>query len=296
MISYDGLRQLNLPERELEYSTRDAMLYALSVGYGADPLNERELPFIVENGQFAGRLKALPSLATVVAWDDRFAQSAGIDAVKSVHGEQRITLHKPFPPEGRIRSKTRFVDAFDKGADKGALVLIENAITDSVSGDLLATLLTTTFARGDGGFALGRAVPRPTASAPPAPHILPKRPADWTIRSKTQTNQALFYRLCGDRNPLHADPVFAKAAGFNRPILHGLCTYGIAVGALVGFACDYDPTRLTHVAARFTAPVFPGETVVTEIWSDTDALGFRSKVAERDVTVLDHGKARITGA
>lgn len=280
-IVYDDLMRLDLPEREFSYTERDTMLYALSVGMGHDPMDLDELPFVFEK-----KLKALPSQATVIAWDDSWAMKTGINFVMVVHGEQRITLHKPLAPQGRVTSKVRIKDVFDKGAGKGAVLLVENALRDAASGEPLVTMLSTVFARGDGGFG------GPVGNGP-APHEIPDRAPDIGVTAKTQPNQALFYRLCGDRNPLHADPAFAKAAGFPRPILHGLCTYGHAVRAVVKAACDHDPTRVAKIEARFTAPVFPGETIHTEIWRDGNIVSFRARLTERDVIALDHGKVEL---
>lgn len=289
-VVYDRLMALDLPEREGRYTERDTMLYALSIGMASDPMNTDELAFVVENGAFEGRLKTIPSMATVLSWDDEFGTAAGLNMVMVVHGEQRITLHKPLAPQGHIKAKTRIVDAFDKGPGKGAVVLVENAIRDAKTGEPIVTLLSTIFARGDGGF--GGPQRRPD-EAPPAPHQVPDRAPDTVISAATQPNQALFYRLCGDRNPLHADPAFAKAAGFPRPILHGLCTYGHAVRAVVAGACGYDADSVAHIEARFTAPVFPGETIQTEIWKDGKTLSFRARVKERDLRVLDHGLVKL---
>ncbi|WP_300304254.1 MaoC/PaaZ C-terminal domain-containing protein [Ferrovibrio sp.] len=286
-IVYDELMRLDLPEREFAYSERDTMLYALSVGMGHDPMDADELPFVYEKG-----LRALPSLATVIAWDDSWAPQTGINFVMVVHGEQRVTIHKPLPPSGRIKAKLRIRDVFDKGAGKGAIMLTENTLSDAASGEKLVTLLSTVFARGDGGF--GGPVRAP-GEGPPAPHAIPERQPDAGVTAKTQPNQALFYRLCGDRNPLHADPAFAKAAGFPRPILHGLCTYGHAVRAVVKAACNHDPAMIAHIEARFTAPVFPSETIHTEIWRDDNIVSFRARLVERDVVVLDHGKVELRG-
>lgn len=286
-IVYDDLMRLDLPEREFSYTERDTMLYALSTGMGQDPMDLDELPFVFEKD-----LKALPGLATVIAWDDSWAPKTGINFVMVVHGEQRVTLHKPLPPQGRIRSKIRIRDIFDKGAGKGAVMLVENTLRDAATGEALVTLLSTTFARGDGGFG-GPA--RSKEDGPPAPHQIPDRKPDIGVTARTQPNQALFYRLCGDRNPLHADPAFAKAAGFPRPILHGLCTYGHAVRAVVKAACNHDPARVAHIEARFTAPVFPGETIHTEIWRDENVVSFRARLMERDVVVLDHGRVELRG-
>lgn len=286
-IVYDDLMRLDLPEKEFSYTERDTMLYALSVGMGHDPMDLDELPFVFEKN-----LKALPGLATVICWDDSWASKTGINFQMVVHGEQRVTLHKPMAPQGRVKSKVRIRDAFDKGAGKGAVVLIENNIRDAVTNEPLVTLLSTTFARGDGGFG-GPA--RKPEDGPPAPHAIPDRQPDVGVTAKTQPNQALFYRLCGDRNPLHAEPSFAKAAGFPRPILHGLCTYGHAVRAVVKAACGHDPSQVAHIEARFTAPVFPGETIHTEIWRDGRTVSFRARLVERDVVALDHGKIALRG-
>lgn len=284
-IVYDQLVNLDLPAREFTYTERDSMLYSLSVGMGQDPMDEQELPFVFEK-----QLRALPGLATVITWDDSWTPKTGINYVMVVHGEQRITLHKPLAPAGRVTSKIRIKDVFDKGAGKGAIMLVENTITDAASGEKIATLLSTTFARGDGGFG-GPA--RKPEELPPKPHAIPDRAPDTGVTLKTQANQALFYRLCGDRNPLHAQPAFASAAGFPRPILHGLCTYGIAVRAAVKAVCDHDPSRIADVNARFTAPVFPGETVHTDLWRDGNVVSFRARVTERDVVVLDHGRIEL---
>lgn len=287
-VVYDHLMKLDLPEQEFSYTERDTMLYALGVGMGTDPMDAEELPFVVENGSYEGKLKVLPSQATVIAWDTQFAPASGINYLMVVHGEQRITLHKPLKPAGRIKSKIRVKDAFDKGPGRGAIILVENTIRDAATNETLVTLLSTVFARGDGGFG-------GPAGAGPAPHKIPERLPDLGVTAKTLPHQALFYRLCGDRNPLHADPAFAKAAGFPRPILHGLCTYGHAVRAVVKAACDHDPARVAHIEARFTAPVFPGETIHTEIWRDGNIVSFRARLVERDVIALDHGKVELRG-
>ena len=281
-LDYDKLMSLDLPDQEFAYGDRETMLYNLGIGLGADPMNRRELPFVYEK-----ELKTVPSMATVIAWDDRWALGAGINRVMVVHGEQRIRLHRPLPIAATVLSKPRIVDIFDKGADKGAILLIENVIRDKATGEALCTNLSTIFARGDGGFG------GPQGGGP-APHQLPDRAPDMTIDYATRPDQALIYRLCGDRNPLHADPDFAADAGFPRPILHGLCTYGHACRAVVEKACDFDPTRLIAFEGRFSAPVFPGETIRTEMWRDGETVSFRSLLVERDVVVLNNGKAAVS--
>jgi acyl dehydratase len=205
-----------------------------------------------------------------------------------VHGEQGLVLHAPVAPHGTVIGRNRVVDVADKGEGKGALVYSINEISDKASGRLLATLMQTTFCRADGGF--GGAVRRET----PPPHALPARAPDVTCDLATRPEMALIYRLSGDVNPLHADPEFAKAGGFPRPILHGLATFGVAGHALLKSVCGYDPARLTAMAGRFSAPVFPGETIRTEIWRDGPVVSFRARVVERDVVAINNGRAEVS--
>ena len=211
---------------------------------------------------------------------------SGADWRRLVHGEQSIEILRPLPPSGTVLGMTRVRDVIDKGPDRGALVFTEREVRDKASGELLCRLSSTTFLRGDGGFG------GPTGPVP-APHPIPDRPADESCELATLPQAALIYRLSGDRNPLHADPAAAAKGGFPRPILHGLCTFGIAGHALLRAVCDYRPERLRSLQGRFTAPVFPGETIVTEIWRDGANISFRASVKERGKVVLDHGKATI---
>ncbi len=278
---YEKLMSMGAVEREQEWSERDTMLYALGVGLGADPMDRGGLRFVYEK-----ELQALPTMATVVGWDMEFTRRTGLDLVKVVHGEQRLTLHKPLPVAGTLVSRRQIRQVFDKGVDRGALVLVEQTIDDKASGERLATLMSTIFARGDGG--LGA----PEGSPPPLP-ATPERPPDQVCDLPTLPQAALIYRLSGDSNPLHSDPDFAAAAGFPRPILHGLCTYGVAGHAVLKHFCDYQPRRLKSFDLRFKAPVFPGETIRTEMWRDGDQVRFRSSVVEREVEVLTMGSATI---
>jgi acyl dehydratase len=203
-----------------------------------------------------------------------------------VHGEQRLQLHRPLPEAADVVCNERVAAAIDKGASRGALILLEKTIYEKHSGDLLATLGATLFARGDGGFGGPK-------NGAPLPHRLPERTPDATVELATRPDQALLYALSGDRNPLHRDPQIAKLAGFERPILHGLCTYGIACRAVTAAMCDYDATRIAGFDARFSAPVFPGETVVTEMWRDGAVVSFRARVKERGALVLNNGKCTL---
>ncbi len=272
------LTAMRFPPKTFSYDDTRTMLYGLAAGMGRDPLDRDELPFVTEQG-----LKALPSMATVVAWDDTWLPKTGIDVSRVVHGEQRITLHAPLLPQATIVSEMRIVDVFDKGEGRGAVLYVRTDLSDAVSGNPIATLHSTVFARGDGGFGGPEGSPPPLAS-------LPDRGCDLTVEHRSLPSQALLYRLLGDRNPLHSDPEFARSVGFERPILHGLCTYAIATRAVVKGLCDHDPARLAHIEARFTAPVFPGETIVSELWRTGEGGAFRARVSGRDVVVLDRGR------
>lgn len=281
-LDYDKLLALDMPAREHTYDDRDTMLYALGLGVGADPVDRAALRFTYEK-----ELMALPTMATVLGWESGYLGSMGVNQVKVVHGEQRLTVHKPLPAAATISSKRRIVDAFDKGVDKGALILVEQTITDTANGDKLATLLSVVFARGDGGFG-------GPAGSPPALPQVPEGEPEEVRETPTLPQAALIYRLSGDRNPLHSDPDFAAEAGFPRPILHGLCTYGVAGYAVLGTYCDHDPARLLGFDLRFSAPVFPGETIRTEMWRVNGNVQFRARVVERDVVVLTNGLATLS--
>jgi acyl dehydratase len=257
---------------------RETMLYALGIGMGADPMNETELPFVYEKD-----LKAVPSLATVVAWGSgpRFGSST-INFMLVVHGEQSIELHKPMPVGADIVADSRVVAVYDKGP-KGAVIVTESVLKDAKTGEKIVTLGSSIFARGDGGFG-------GPSEGQPEPHPIPARAPDLSLDFDTRPDQALIYRLSGDRNPLHSDPAFAKMAGFPRPILHGLCTYGITCRAVLQGFAEYQPERIKSHAARFSSPVFPGETITVDMWKDGDVVSFEARVKSRDVTVIKNGR------
>jgi acyl dehydratase len=210
----------------------------------------------------------------------------GIDFVKVLHGEQDLEIHKPLPTEGSIIGQTKVVEVVDKGAGKGALIITERKIYEKKSGDLLNTQKATIFARGNGGFG------GPVTSAP-TPHALPDRKPDTAVEIRTSTQAALLYRLNGDYNPLHADPEVAKRAGFKAPILHGLASYGIAARAVLKAIDIKDASKLKSFGLRFSSPVYPGETIRTDIWKDGHDVSFRAGVVERDVLVLSNGRAKM---
>jgi acyl dehydratase len=280
-IKYDEIMQLKSEGDVFRYSDREAILYALGVGFMRDPMNQAELKFVYEND-----LQTVPTFASVIGWGQATLARSGINYLMIVHGEQRLTMHKPLPVEAEVIADERVVGAYDKGEGKGALILTEKTIREKKSGDKLCTVGSTIFARGDGGFG------GPKEGAP-LPHVLPERAPDLVHECDTRPDQAFLYALSGDRNPLHRDPSIAKMAGFPRPILHGLCTYGTACRAVISSVCKYDAKKIVGFDARFSAPVFPGETIVTEMWVDGSVVSFRCKLKERDVVVLNNGKCTL---
>ena len=280
-IDYDQLISREIKGQTFSYGDRETMLYALGIGFGRDPLNEAELPFVYEK-----KLKAVPTLATVIAWGSSPIREDDINYLMVVHGEQKLTLHKPLPVAADIVADSRVVGAWDKGKDKGALLVTETILTEQASGDKLCTLHSSLFARGDGGFG------GPSDGAPAA-HPIPDRAPDAVYEAETRPDQALLYRLSGDRNMLHADPDIARQAGFPRPILHGLCTYGTCCRVILAELCDYDPSRMTGFDVRFSAPVFPGETLLIETWRDGPIVSFRARVKGRDAIVINNGKCTL---
>lgn len=283
-IDRDRLMAWDFPDVVQTYDRRDTMLYALGLGIGADPLDRGQLRYVYEDG-----LSALPSMGVTLGYPGFWLADprAGVDWKRLLHGEQGIELFEPLPVAGTVVGRTRVTDVVDKGAGRGALVFSRRDILDHSSGRLLCRLTSTTFLRGDGGFG-GPSGPTP------APHPVPDRAPDREIALPTLPQAALIYRLSGDYNPLHADPEVARAGGFERPILHGLCTFGIAAYAVLSGAAGGDPDRIASLDVRFTSPVYPGETIATQLWTGPDGVvSFRSRVAERDLVVLDNGRATL---
>lgn len=266
------------------YTWRDSALYALGLGMGSDPVDEAELPFVYEH---RGNQKAMPSQVVVLARFPGWSMlNLGLDTVRIVHGEQSFRILRPIAPEGEIECRHRISQVIDKGLGKGALLYLETTITDARSGETVAISNSVTFARGDGGCG-------GPGGKPNDPHPIPERAPDAVVEYETLPQQALIYRLSGDYNPLHADPAVATKAGFGRPILHGLCTFGMAARAILKSFCDFDPSRLTAMQARFSAPVLPGEALRFELWREGSLVSFRARAKGRDAVVLNHGKAEL---
>lgn len=284
-----------------QYTWKDAALYALSIGYGADPLDEQELRFVYEGvagaeADGAGSLLAVPTLAVVLATPGFWPKDpeSGIDWVKVLHGEQSLVLHRPLPASATVVSTNRVAKIIDKGAGKGAILVQERQLHDEASGELLATLESVTFCRGNGGYSTveGNGPKGGDEPSKPKPKV-PDRAPDKTCALTVPANTALIYRLCADLNPLHADPKVAAAAGFKQPILHGLASFGVAAHAIIKTCCDLDPNRLGSIGLRFSSPVYPGETLLTDIWETELGIQFQTRVAEREIVALTHGLATI---
>lgn len=287
MTGFDPVRLLEMPPRETvaRHDARDVMLYAVGVGVGIDdPTGDETLTFAV-----ADQPAVLPTMATVLASPGFWQREPrhGIDWRRVLHAEQSLIIHRPLPVEGELVGRLTIEAIEDKGAAKGALLVSRRELHNRASGELLATERRVTFLRGDGGKGGG-------GGRLAAPHAVPDRAPDIVIALPTRPEQALLYRLSGDFNPIHADPAVARAAGLEQPILHGLCTYGVAGRALVKALCGGRPERLRRMDCRFTAPVYPGETIATSVWLEGEGrAAFVARTAERDVTVLANGYAEI---
>jgi acyl dehydratase len=279
-IDYDRVMSLTKKATHA-WSEKDAILYALGIGLGSDPANRAELNFVYEQG-----LKTFPTFPVVVGFHAGALEDVGIDYRYVLHGEHAITLHRPFPPSGRASATSRILGAWDKGVGRGAVFSQEKTMTLDGETQPLATIRTTSFARAEGGFGGPR-------EGQPAPHNIPLRSPDRKTRISTSPGQAILYRQSGDLNPLHIDPDTAFAAGFQRPILHGLCTFAICCRAVMAEYCDFDPTRIAHQEVRFSAPVYPGEELTINLWKDGNVVSFEAHVAGRGVTAIKNGMVRL---
>jgi acyl dehydratase len=287
MLDYHACKNWRFDDIVHRYTERDTMLYALGLGLGGDPMHRGELRFVCE-----GPVQAVPTMATVMGspgiwWRD---PRTGADPVKLVHGEQDLRLMKPLPAAGTLVARNRVQSITDKGPGKGAIAVLVRELFDE-RGEPIAESRNVTFLRGDGGFGATTGVS--DAGPEPLPAV-PERPADIEVAYRTLPQAALLYRLSGDYNPLHADPDFAARAGFDRPILHGLCTYGMGARAVIDKVLGFDAARLRRIAVRFTAPVWPGETVRYELWRDGDrVVRLRATVDARKSVVLANGLVEI---
>jgi acyl dehydratase len=280
-VNLEAVRNFRFEAVAHSYTRKDSILYALGLGYGSEPTDPVQLAFVYEDD-----LRIVPSMCCVLAHPGMWVKepALGIDWLKILHGEQSFEIHNPIPPEGTVVGTYENVAVEDKGAGKGAILHQVKRLHDKASGQLLATVRSVLFMRGDGGCGGFGEV------SPPA-QPLPERAPSSVREIATLPQSALIYRLSGDYNPIHADPGAAAKAGFEAPILHGLCTLGVATRALLSTFANGTPERLKSLSVRFSRPVFPGETIKTEFFESGGVVRFRSRAVERDVIVLDRGSA-----
>ena len=291
-LNLDAVGMTSEPS-ERSWDHRDALLYALGVGAGALDPTGFELEFTTENTAGLDQ-KVLPTFATIVGQGGRpMADLGDIDMTKLVHGEQVIILHGEIPVSGTVRITTTVAGMYDKGS--AGLVVLESESVDATTGAPAFTTRTGLFIREAGGFG-GPRGPEGDEESELAGRPVPSREPDEVVSYATRSDQALLYRLSGDRNPLHSDPAFAKRAGFDRPILHGLCTYGFTGRALLHAVCGSDPARFGAMRARFSKPTMPGDTLSISVWDIGDsakgAYRFRTET-QRGETVIDGGLFRL---
>jgi acyl dehydratase len=283
-VDIERISALRFPPVRHAYDWRDAALYALSLGYGDDPTNLAALRFVTEADQ-----QAVPSQCVVLGYPGAWLTdpALGVDYGKLLHGEQSFTIHRPLQAAARVVANHRVLAIEDKGPGKAAVLHFEKTVSNEDSGELLTTSVSALVLRGQGGCgAFGDPPPR-------LPAMLDESGLTASIEIATLPQSALLYRLNGDLNPLHWNPAIAARAGFDRPILHGLCTLGLACRAALRLFCDDDAPRLRSMALRFVAPVLPGETVRFDFFGAGSSLRFRASIAERNVIVLDNGMAEI---
>jgi acyl dehydratase len=270
---------------ERSWTSKDCLLYAIGVGAGQlDPVNE-ELAFTTENSKGVQQ-QVLPTFAVIAGMAGMGAMSkAGtFDMAMMVHGEQGVRLHRPLPVEGTVRVTGKITGIYDKGS--GGVIATASEAVDATTGEAMFTTTASLFIRGEGGWGGDRG---PASSA----HAAPDHAPDHEVTYETRRDQTLVYRLSGDRNPLHSDPSFARLAGFDRPILHGLCTYGFTGRALLHTLCGSDPARFVSMDARFSKPVMPGDALTVKMWVDGTSAVFQTVRQDGDV-VVDQGRCEFT--
>jgi acyl dehydratase len=284
-LNRDKLLNYAIPDARDDYDPRDAIIYALGVGAGLSS-DVDETHFLYEHA-----IQALPTMALILGTAGFWPMDpkSGLDWINILHGEQRLVMHQPLDPAGIILGETRVTDLADKGPGKAAMIRAVKTLKNP-GGELVAEATETWVVRGAGGFDGVRDLPGEALPAVPA------RDPDYAVSLPTSLALAATYRLSGDRNPLHIDPITARRAGYDRPILHGLSTMGLIARALIHACAQGDAEQLREIALRFTAPVFPGDTISTHIWQEADRLHFRAKAVERDVVVADNGLAKVSAA
>lgn len=287
-IDYERLKAWNIPDVRHSYTLRDTLFYALSVGLGADPDNERELDYVYEKN-----LAVMPSMSTVLASPSGWMRDpgTGINSVGTLAGEQEFEIHAPIPVSGAVIAKSRVLDVLDLGPERGALIYTERTVLDEASGTKLFTARQSSLSKKDGGFGGPSGPKRPK-------HSMPERGPDFICDLPTAQNAALLFRLHNKLDPkhpdAHADPVLARSLGQRRSSMHGLCSLGIACHAILRTVCSYDAGRIKFMAVRFSALAYPGDIFRTEIWRDGHILSFQCRIPGSNKLVLGNGRAELT--
>ncbi|HZD52235.1 MAG TPA: MaoC/PaaZ C-terminal domain-containing protein [Woeseiaceae bacterium] len=282
-IDYDALKAVAIEDQPVRYTDRDALLYAVAIGFGGDPVDRKELAYVYERPS----LKTVPTFASVLLPDD-FLAECGWDDRHVVHGSQRLELYRPLPPAADLLVNRRVVAAFDRGAGKGSRIIVQSEARMARDDAALFSLGSTLVAKEGGGVggAFGDA---------PAPHALPGREPDLSCDLNARADQPLLFRISGGRGAVHVDPEAARAAGFERPILQARCIAGLACRAILETICDYDHTLIAGFDVRYSGVVYPGETLTTDMWQERNVVSFRCFVRSRGTVVLDNGKCTLTG-
>jgi len=282
-VGFDARHLLGLKAsgERVSYSRRDAILYALGIGFGRDPARRGELAFVYEGSG----LEVAPTFASALA-RTTFLKGCGWDESRLVPGSERLRLFRPLPPAATLVLDSAVLGVHDLGPDEGALVLVQITARNVADEQPLFTIQRGVLARGDGGFGA-------SLGASPVAHTLPDRPPDLACTLEVRADQALIYRLSGDLNPLYAEHDIAQRAALPAPVLQNLCTFGIACRGVLETICDFDPTLVSGFECRYTGGVYPGETLLLELWQDANVVSFRAQVPSRSRTVLDEGRCTL---
>jgi acyl dehydratase len=267
------------PPTERSWTSKDALLYAVGVGAGSIDPTGFELEFTTENSKDVDQ-RVLPTFSVIIGMGGGMANFGTFNPAMLVHGEQQIELHAEIPPQGTVLTTGKVIAVYDKGT--AAVVWMESKSVDKGTGEPMFTTRNSAFIRGEGGFGGDRGPSGPR-------NVPPERDPDHVVTYQTRPDQALTYRLSGDRNPLHSDPQFAKMGGFDTPILHGLCTFGFTGRALLHSLCGSDPARFTGMDVRFSKPVYPGQALTVKMWVDGGEAVFRTETENGDI-VIDQGR------
>ncbi|MFI5046540.1 MAG: MaoC/PaaZ C-terminal domain-containing protein [Acidimicrobiia bacterium] len=283
-IDPDAVNTAPGPPTEYSWTSKDALLYAVGVGAGSIDATGFELEFTTENSTDVPQ-RVLPTFAVIGGMGARPPSFGTFNPAMLVHGEEQIQLHREIPPSGTALIEGRITAVYDKGS--AAVVWAESTAVDQASNEPLFTTRHSMFIRGEGGFGGDRGPSGPK-------NVAPDRDPDHVVTYTTRPDQALLYRLSGDRNPLHSDPKFAALGGFDRPILHGLCTFGFTGRALLHMLCSSDPSRFAGMDARFSAPVLPGDELTVKMWVVADGEAVFRTERERGEVVIDQGRCTYT--